>query len=140
MSMLAVGFGGAIMAFTVDLGITYLLFLDQPYATYGKQVAREVRSAELTAISTTIGAFLLLLISDFKILAEIGVFAALGVAFAFAFVHFVFPKIFPSMPPAARTTNPFLLDAIVRISSPAKWKAIAAALFGLTMLFCQAGF
>ena len=30
MSMLAVGFGGAIMAFTVDLGITYLLFLDQP--------------------------------------------------------------------------------------------------------------
>ncbi|HOQ41159.1 MAG TPA: methyltransferase domain-containing protein [Smithellaceae bacterium] len=135
MSMLAVGFGGAIMAFTVDLGITYLLFLDQPYATYGKQVAREVRSAELTAISTTIGAFLLLLISDFKILAEIGVFAALGVAFAFAFVHFVFPKIFPSMPPAARTTNPFLLDAIVRISSPAKWKAIAAALFGLTMLF-----
>lgn len=37
MSIIAVGFGGAIMAFTVDLGITYLLFLDQPYATYGKR-------------------------------------------------------------------------------------------------------
>ncbi|MDD4357672.1 MAG: MMPL family transporter, partial [Smithellaceae bacterium] len=135
MSMLAVGFGGAIMAFTVDLGITYLLFLDQPYATRGKQVAREVRSAELTAVSTTIGAFLLLLVSDFKILAEIGVFAALGVAFAFAFVHFVFPRMFPAMPPASRTTNPFLLDALVKISAPAKWKAVAAVLFGLTMLF-----
>jgi len=46
MSVLAVGFGGAILAFTVDLGLTYLLFLDQPRTTYGKQIAREVWSAE----------------------------------------------------------------------------------------------
>jgi predicted RND superfamily exporter protein len=31
LSILAVSFGGAIMAFTVDLGITYLLFLDRPW-------------------------------------------------------------------------------------------------------------
>jgi len=55
------------MAFTVDLGITYLLFLDQPRATYGKQVAREVWSAELLAVLTTLGAFLLLLISDLNL-------------------------------------------------------------------------
>ena len=135
MSMLAVGFGGAIMAFTVDLGITYLLFLDQPYTTYGKQVAREVWSAELLAVLTTVGAFLLLLISDFKILAEIGVFSALGVTFALLFVHFVFPKIFPAMPPAAKQSNPLLFNAIKKIAAPAKWKLIAAIVFGLIMLF-----
>ncbi|MCK7508115.1 MAG: hypothetical protein MZV70_31390 [Desulfobacterales bacterium] len=134
MSMLAVGFGGAIMAFTVDLGITYLLFLDQPYTTHGKQVAREVWSAELLAVLTTVGAFLLLLISDFKILAEIGVFAALGVTFALIFVHFVFPKIFPAMPPSKRRTNRFLLNAIIKIAAPAKWKLAAAIIFGLIML------
>jgi len=135
MSMLAVGFGGAIMAFTVDLGITYLLFLDQPYTTYGKQVAREVWSAELLAVLTTVGAFLLLLISDFKILAEIGVFSALGVTFALLFVHFVFPKIFPAMPPAAKQSNPLLFNAIKKIAAPANWKLIAAIVFGLIMLF-----
>ena len=135
MSILAVGFGGAIMAFTVDLGITYLLFLDQPYATYGKQVAREVWSAELLAVLTTLGAFLLLLISDFKILAEIGVFSAIGVTFALLFVHFVFPKIFPAMPPAAKRSNLLLSNAINKIATPANWKLIAAIVIGLIMLF-----
>ena len=59
MSMLAVGFGGAIMGFTVDLGITYLLFLDQPHETFGKKITREVWSAELLAVLTTVGSFLL---------------------------------------------------------------------------------
>ncbi len=135
MSILAVGFGGAIMAFTVDLGITYLLFLDQPYATNGKQVAREVWSAELLAVLTTLGAFLLLLISDFKILVEIGVFSAIGVTFALLFVHFIFPKIFPAMPPATKRSNRLLFDALNKIAAPANWKLIAAIVFGLIMLF-----
>lgn len=135
MSIIAIGFGGAIMAFTVDLGITYLLFLDQPYTTYGRQVAREVWSAELIAVLTTVGAFFLLLISDFKIMAEIGVFSALGVIFALLFVHVVFPKIFPSMPAAAKQSNPILFNAIKKIAAPADWKLIAAIIFGLIMLF-----
>jgi predicted exporter/SAM-dependent methyltransferase len=135
MSMLAVGFGGAIMAFTVDLGITYLLFLDQPQTTYGKRVARELWSAELLSVLTTLGAFLLLLISDFKILAEIGVFAALGVTFALTFVHFVFPQIFPSLPPAQRQTSRFLMIAVKSIAAPAKWKLITAIAVGVIMVF-----
>jgi predicted exporter/SAM-dependent methyltransferase len=134
MSMLAVGFGGAIMAFTVDLGLTYLLFLDQPRATFGREAAREVWSAEFTAALTTICAFLLLLISDFDILAQIGVFAALGITFAFLFVHFVFPIIFPEMPPARRASNRLLTGAVQKIAAPASWKLIAALVFGLTML------
>ncbi len=135
MSVVAIGFGGAIMAFTVDLGITYLLFLDQPKETSGKQVAREVWSAELLAVLTTVGAFLLLLISDFKILAEIGVFSALGVTFALLFVHFIFPIIFPTMPPAQRLRNPFLFNTIKKFAAPAKWKLITALVFCLGMLF-----
>ncbi len=133
-SMLAVGFGGAIMAFTVDLGLTYLLFLDQPRKTHGAQVSRELWTAELLSVLTTLGAFLLLTISDFKILAQIGVFAALGATFALLFVHFIFPKIFPSMPPAKRTTNRYLLSAIRNIAAPARWKLIGALIFGLIML------
>lgn len=138
MSMLAVGFGGAIMAFTVDLGLTYLLFLDQPHRTDGKQVARDVWSAELTAALTTTGAFLLLLISDFTILAEIGVFAALGITFALLFVHVVFPKIFPQMPPAGRTPNRVLLSAINQVAAPARWKVMAAVAFaGVMLIFAK---
>jgi predicted exporter len=135
MSLLAIGFGGAIMAFTIDMGITYLLFLDQPHVTYGKKVSREIWPAELLGVLTTVGAFLLLLISDFKILAEIGVFAALGAAFVLLFVHFVLPKTIPSMPPAKRETNRFLKSAINNIAAPANWKLIAAIVFGLAMLF-----
>ncbi len=135
MSMLAVGFGGAIMAFTVDLGIAYLLFLDQPHTTYGERVAREVWTAEFLAVLTTVGSFLLLLVSNFRILAEIGVFAALGVTFALLFVHSVFPKIFPAMPPAAKHSNPLLFNAVKKIAAAANWKLIAAVVFALIMLF-----
>ena len=134
MSLLAVGFGGAIMAFTVDLGLTYLLFLDRSYATLGKQAAREVWLAELTAVMTTVGAFLTLLISDFRIMAQIGVFAALGVTFTFTFVHFVFPKIFPAMPPARSRTNRFLQSVVEKFAAPAKWKLAGAFGFALVML------
>lgn len=132
-SMLAVGFGGAIMGFTVDLGITYLLFLDQTYETQGRKVTRTVWSAELLAVLTTVGSFFLLLISDFKILAQIGVFSALGVFFAFVFVLFIFPLIFPTMPPATRQSNPYLLNAIRKMAAPAKWKIVVAAAFGIIL-------
>ena len=56
-SILAVSFGGAIMAFTVDMGIAYLLFLDRPCEVSGRQAAREVRTAEILAALTTIGGF-----------------------------------------------------------------------------------
>lgn len=135
LSILAVSFGGAIMAFTVDLGITYLLFLDRPCEVSGRQAAREVRAAEILAALTTIGGFLLLLLSRFRVLAEVGVFAALGVAFAFAFVHWVFPRIFPVMPPALKTRDPWLSRILDRIAlSGGKAKLVAVALFFGVML------
>ncbi|MBA4398200.1 MAG: MMPL family protein, partial [Syntrophus sp. (in: bacteria)] len=43
-SLLAVGFGGAIISFTVDYGLAYLLFLDRPHETRGLKTSREVWS------------------------------------------------------------------------------------------------
>ncbi len=134
-SILAVGFGGAIMAFTVDMGITYLLILDRTEETSGSLAAREVFSPELLAALTTVGAFLLLLLSDFRILSEIGVFSALGVTFALLFVHLVFPRVFPTMPPAARGGSRLLSNAIDRFASLGKYAALGALAFGALMLF-----
>jgi len=136
LSILAVSFGGAIMAFTVDLGIAYLLFLDRPFETSGKQAAREVQSAELLAVLTTIGAFLLLTVSDFSVLAEIGVFAALGVACAWFFVRILFPALIPVMPPARRERRSRLaglLDRIVPTEGTGKVRLAVAVLFFAVM-------
>ena len=136
LSILAVSFGGAVMAFTVDLGITYLLFLDRPWEVEGRQAAREVQSGEILAVLTTIGGFLLLLMSEFSVLAEIGVFAALGAAFAYAFVHLVFPRIFPVMPPALKPRSAWLARILDGIAlSGGKATLAAAALFFTVMLF-----
>jgi predicted exporter/SAM-dependent methyltransferase len=139
LSILAVGFGGAIMAFTVDLGIAYLLFLDRPHETSGKQAAREVQTAEILAALTTIGAFLMLLMSRFRVLAEIGLFSALGVTFAFIFVHWVFPRIFPVMPPALKSRNIWLSRVLDKtVLSMGKYGIWAAALFfGVMLCFAR---
>ncbi len=139
LSILALGFGGAIMAFTVDLGIAYLLFLDRPYEISGKQAAREVQTAEILAVLTTIGAFLLLLLSRFRVLAEIGVFAALGVTFAFLFVHWIFPLILPVMPPALKVRNRWLNRVLEKIVLSGGKAGIVAAvlLFGFMLFFAR---
>jgi predicted exporter len=135
-SMLAVGFGGAIISFTVDYGITYLLFLDRPYETRGLETTREVWSLGLLAMLTTAVSFAFLSVSGFPALSQIGQFAALGVVFTFIFVHAFFPLLFPVVTPAKR--SPFLpLQYIVNriASSGGMWKVYAALAFAGFMLF-----
>ncbi len=102
MSLLALGFGGAILSFTVDSGISFFLFLDRTSETTGKETSHEIYSVELMAMFTTAGAFLALVFSGFRIMADVGMFAALGAIFTFIFVHTMQPRIFISMPPAKR--------------------------------------
>ncbi|MCP3967065.1 MAG: MMPL family transporter, partial [Lentisphaerae bacterium] len=132
-SMLTLGFGGAIISITVDHGIIYLLFLDRPHETSGSKVAHEVRAIGLLATLTTVGAFSALSFSGFPILAQVGQFAALGIALAFIFVHTVFPLIFPTMPPARRQIKPFLqrvTDALALKGGKTKaYIALGLALF-----------
>jgi predicted exporter len=135
-SILTLGFGGAIISITVDHGIAYLLFLDRPHETTGRKAAREVWAIGLLATLTSVGAFASLATSGFAILSEIGQFAAVGIAGSFLFVHTVFPRIFPAMPPAGARRRLLIPTWVRRITRwGGKPAACAAALFALGMLF-----
>ncbi len=133
-SIMALGFGGAIISITVDHGIAYLLFLDRSHTTTGKAASREIWAIGLLAALTTIGAFSALFLTGFPILAQLGQFAALGIAFSFLFVHFVFPVIFPQMPPARPRALP-LRRWVAKIPVAGKYAALGAALFAGTMFY-----
>ncbi len=98
-SLLALAFGGAIISITVDYGIGYLLFLDSRTGATGKSASHNLWSVSLLAALTTVAAFLALLWSDFPVLGQLGLFAALGVACSFLFVHTAFPWMFVSLAP-----------------------------------------
>jgi uncharacterized protein len=135
-SALAIGFGGAIISFTVDYGITYLIFLDRPHETYGLQATKEVWSLGLLAMLTTAISFSFLFISGFPALAQIGEFAALGVICTYICVHAFFPVIFPKMPPAKRKGILPLNRLVSRLmNSEGKYKLIGAIIFCVIMLF-----
>ncbi len=134
-SVLAIGFGGAIISFTVDYGITYLLFLDRTRETRGLDTTREVWSLGLLAMMTTAVSFASLFLSGFPALAQLGALTALGVVFTFAFVHLVYPFLFPVVPPAGREGTPWLRRFSERLTSadPA-WKPWAALVLCLALL------
>jgi len=135
-SVLAVGFGGTIISFTVDYGIAYLLFLDRPIETRGFDASREVWGIGLLAMLTTAVSFAFLFISGFGALAQIGYFAALGVVFTYIFVHTLFPVVFPVMPPAKRAGLAPLQGFVNRLFGlrSIRW-TLGALAFMLVMLF-----
>jgi predicted exporter len=138
-SLLSVGFGGAIISITVDHGIAYLLFLDRPIPSTGRQAAREVWAVGLLAAMTTVGAFLSLVFSGFPLLSEIGLFAAMGMGFSFVFVHTVFPAVFKNIPPVTRPRSlPLraLGDSLVLNKGKTGWMialALCAVLVGFAI-------
>jgi uncharacterized protein len=134
-SALTIGFGGAIISITVDHGIAYLLFLDRHHKTSGRDAAKEIWAVGLLSTLTTVGAFLVLCISGFPILAQIGQFAAFGIACSFLFVHTVFPMMFPSMPPAKKVRSMPLMDVVTKLAlTGGKYKAWGALAFAMVML------
>jgi len=134
-SILAIGFGGAVISFTVDYGIAYLLFLDRPHETHGLQATKEVWSLGLLAMLTTAVSFACLFIAGFPALAQLGYFAALGVAFTYVFVHAVYPFLFPHLPPARRTGFLPLQKVASRLAKGGWLAAVVATVFGVFMLF-----
>ncbi len=133
-SLMVLGFGGAIISISVDHSIAYLLFLDRPHRTYGKDASEEVRAVGLLAVLTTAGAFAALTISGFPILEQLGQFTALGISFSFIFVHAVFPIIFPAMPPARSRALP-LQNMVEKFAKVGKKGAFIALIFAIFMLF-----
>lgn len=124
-SLMALGFGGAVISITVDHGIAYLLFLDRPRVSYGREASREIRALGLMAALTSIGAFGALGFTDFPVFEQLGRFAALGIGFSFLFVHYVFPKIFRELPAADPRPLPFR-TLVEKIPVSGKRSALAA--------------
>ncbi len=133
-SIMALGFGGAIVAITVDHGIAFLLFLDRPEKTRGKMAAKEIRSVGLATALTTMGAFGALTFSGFPIFEQLGLFTAMGIGFSFLFVHLVFPLIFKEMPPAPNRPLP-LRRGVAALTRFGKKGALFMAILGFVMLF-----
>ncbi|MFZ3044426.1 MAG: MMPL family transporter, partial [Desulfatirhabdiaceae bacterium] len=134
LSIMALGFGGAIISITIDYGIAYLMFLDRHQETRGKDASREILAVGLVAAMTTIGAFGVLVFSGFPIFQQLGLFTALGVGFSFAFVHSVFPRIFPVMPAAG--FRPLPVRSLVKwISSIGKPGAYVVLGIGVVLIF-----
>lgn len=134
-SALALGFGGALVSITVDHGIAYLMFLDRTTQTSGKRAAQQIWSVGLFAVLTTTGAFLVLCFSGFPILEQVGLIAALGIALSFAFVHLVFPLIFPCMPPARRSSWLPVEALMARLTTGRRWWGpVLAALMAAGLL------
>lgn len=140
LSLMSLGFGGAIISITVDHGIAYLLFLDQPKETRGADAAREIRAVGLLTALTTMGAFGALFFSGFPIFRQLGAFTALGIGFSFVFVHTVFPALFPVVP-AAKPRTPLLGRLASRLSRTGKaglWTAVG--LFLILLPFARPHF
>ncbi|MCP4681776.1 MAG: MMPL family transporter, partial [Desulfobacterales bacterium] len=133
-SVMVLGFGGAIISITVDHGIAYLLFLDRPLQTSGKEASREVWSVGLIAVLTSVGAFGALVMSGFPVLEQLGKFTALGIAFSFLFVHTLFPAVFRETRPAAPRRRP-LQGLVNKFASTGKIGACCACVFFLVMVF-----
>jgi predicted exporter/SAM-dependent methyltransferase len=135
-TMMAIGFGSAMISFTVDYGITYLLFLDRSHETHGLETTKEVWTLGLLAMLTTAVSFASLSFTGFSALAEIGEFSALGVFFTFIFVHLIYPVIFPTMPPArSESLLPLQRFANWIGTAAGKKKAYAAAGLAIVLLF-----
>ncbi len=134
LSIMVLGFGGAIISITVDHGIAYMLFIDRPRQTTGSQASSEVRAIGLMAVLTSIGAFLILSASGFPIFTQLGQFTALGIFFSFVFVHSVFPKLFKTMPAGSSRPLPLhhLVDALYSTGKYGIWAALVA---GTILLF-----
>jgi len=134
LSVLAIGFGGAIISINVDYGIAYLLFLDRTHATDGRYASRESWWVGLGASLTTVGSFWALTLSGFPILEDIGAFTALGTLCSFIFVHTIFPAIFHRMPPARKEGIMPMDRFSTRVVRSIGWKIFAATLvFGAIM-------
>ena len=133
-SIMVLGFGGALISITVDHGIAYLLFFDRSGKGGCRKASREVRAIGIMAVLTTIGAFLILAVSGFPIFMELGRFTALGIFFSFLFVHLALPPICTGMqsPP---TRRPALQHFVDRLYGTGKTGLILALLIFFGLLF-----
>jgi SAM-dependent methyltransferase len=141
-SALALGFGGALVSLTVDRGALYLSFVDRKTKTTGDRAAHEVFAIGSLSTLIKMGACLSLGLTGFRVLGQLGLFAALGIVSSSLFVRLVFPRIFPSVPPATRSAWLPVDGFLRRITVGRGLRAftVAAAVFVVALGFARPKF
>ena len=126
-SALAMGFGGALISITVDHSTAYLLFLDRQEETRASHASREVWAVGLFAVLTTAVAFSVLVWSGFPLMAQLGIFAALGVVLSVLFIHLVFPLLIPGLSAARRPPLLPMEGFLKRVTASLGWGGLGVA-------------
>lgn len=119
-SIMVLGFGGAIISITVDHGIAYMLFVDSGDQNGERHASREIRAVGLLAVLTSIGAFGALAFSGFGVFEQLGLFTAMGIGFSFLFVHSVFPRLLPAAAQDATSPRRRFSRIVDRLASTGK--------------------
>ncbi len=132
-SIMVLGFGGAIISITVDHGIAYMLFVDSGKTHAGQQASREIRAVGLLAVLTSIGAFGVLAFSGFAVFEQLGLFTAMGIGFSFLFVHTVFPRLLAAVHHGATPPRRRFSRVVDRLASTG-WPGLALAVVTATTL------
>lgn len=127
-SIMVLGFGGAIISITVDHGIAYMLFVDSGGGNDDQQASREIRAVGLLAVLTSIGAFSVLAFSGFTVFEQLGQFTAMGIGFSFLFVHSVLPRILKGQLKTETTTRRRLTMIVNRLASTGKFGLVLSVL------------
>ena len=135
-SIMVLGFGGAVISITVDHGIAYLLFVDGGGGDR-RHASREIRAVGLLAVLTSMGAFGALAFSGFAVFEQLGLFTAMGIGFAFLFVHTVFPRILRNDPSGRPTPRRRFSRWVDRLASGGKPGAILALLLAAALAVCM---
>jgi predicted exporter len=134
-SIMVLGFGGAIISITVDHGIAYMLFMDSDDENGARLASREIRAVGLLAVLTSVGAFSVLAFSGFAVFEQLGLFTAMGIGFSFVFVHTVFPRLMPGLRHAAPRARPRLSRIVDRLASTGKPGLILALAAAAVLAF-----
>ncbi|MFV0436064.1 MAG: methyltransferase domain-containing protein [Desulfopila sp.] len=140
-SIMVLGFAGALISVMDDYSIAYLLFLDRPRATNSKRAAFEVRSiGGPIALATTIVSFLILSRADFPIFTALGEFTALGLAFTYLFIYLVCPRLFPGLSPSPRRNPPLHRFSTMLFSGGRPGLVVAGCLAAVLLVFARPQF
>lgn len=138
-SILTIGFGGALISITIDHGIAFVLFLDRGGKKSGEIASRKVWAVGLIVTLTSIGALFSLSLSHFPVLSQIGLFAGLGIGLSFLYVHTVFPFLLPEIS-ERKSNKQSLLVRIVEKGTRSKslvFPLLATGFFLFAALFAK---
>jgi predicted exporter/SAM-dependent methyltransferase len=120
-SIMVLGFGGAVIAIIMGHGIAYMLYVDSGGKNVGQQASQEVRTVGLPALLTAICAFIILTFCGLPVFEQLGQFTAMGIGFSFLFVHTVLPQIIRGQLTAATATRRHLTMTVNRMVSTGKF-------------------